>query len=378
MPLHPLFARTLAAATVVLLLIGCGDETDTAATTTGGGAGGKGGNGGNGGAVNAPRRVDVTASLSSEGISDPVSFTVPDGTRSITVMVSGEVGSLYALASFTTPDGMERVVLGPGAPGAAMRAAYDDEQIGQMPGDLYQSIRRGTFTLVYPYAPGQPLTAGEAELRVASDATAGAVDVTILMPEDDGAATLHVNVIAASETVSLSQPPSFLAAAQTIFDAAAIQIVVDETVDAPGTGFSVITDFSEPQEIPTSQSAQLAQLGSSLVSSTALNVFVVDALPSGVGGLSLGTPGPPLSDSYYYGVVLRATSNDAALGRVFAHEVAHFLALSHVDNRGISGMTYNDPLDDTVAGVDNLMESGTTLTPGQAFALSRSALLESN
>jgi hypothetical protein len=46
-----------------------------------------------------------------------------------------------------------------------------------------------------------------------------------------------------------------------------------------------------------------------------------------------------------------------------------------VQNRGISGTTYPDPLDDTTPGANNLMEGGTVLTPGQAFALSRSALL---
>ncbi len=38
-------------------------------------------------------------------------------------------------------------------------------------------------------------------------------------------------------------------------------------------------------------------------------------------------------------------------------------------------MRYPDPLDDTTPGIDNLMEDGTVLTAGQAFALSRSALL---
>jgi hypothetical protein len=122
-------------------------------------------------------------------------------------------------------------------------------------------------------------------------------------------------------------------------------------------------------------SAELAVLGQSLVTSDALNVFLVDTLPVGVGGLSLGTPGPPTPDSYYYGVIVRRDADDRTVGRVVAHEVAHFLALHHVVNRGISGATYPDPLDDTEPGQANLMGSGTTLTPGQIFALSRSALL---
>ena len=106
-----------------------------------------------------------------------------------------------------------------------------------------------------------------------------------------------------------------------------------------------------------------------------LDVFFVESLPTGVGGLSLGTPGPPTRGSYYFGVLIRGGFQPTELARVTAHEVAHFLALQHVENRGISGRTYPDPLDDTTPGVDNLMEDGTVLTPGQSFALTRSALL---
>lgn len=98
-------------------------------------------------------------------------------------------------------------------------------------------------------------------------------------------------------------------------------------------------------------------------------------LPAGVGGLSLGTPGPPLRASYYFGVLVRGDFPAAELARVTAHEIAHFVALQHVQNRGISGQTYPDPLDDTTPGADNLMADGTVLTPDQAFALSLSALL---
>jgi hypothetical protein len=107
----------------------------------------------------------------------------------------------------------------------------------------------------------------------------------------------------------------------------------------------------------------------------ALDVFLVESLPFGVAGLSLGTPGPPLPGSYYHGVVLERPANDAAMARVLAHEVSHFLALQHVENRSLWGEVFPDPLDDTDPSQDNLMEDGTAITPDQAFALSRSALL---
>lgn len=108
----------------------------------------------------------------------------------------------------------------------------------------------------------------------------------------------------------------------------------------------------------------------------ALDVFIVESLPAGVGGLSLGTPGPPLRASYYYGVAIVPAGSDGGTARVLAHEVSHFLALQHVENVGVSGDVYPDPLDDTDPGEDNLMEDGTTITADQAFALARSALLQ--
>lgn len=321
------------------------------------------------------RRVEATLTVSELGVSEPLEFEVPAGTRSITIVARGEPDALFALGSFVL-GGSERVGLDLDTPqGPVMEDRYFTEQIGQMPGDLYQVVRLGTFTQVYPYAPGQDVPAGPASLQVLSNVGGGSVDVTILMPEDDGAATLRVNVLGISESAPLAEPLGFMTEVERIFAQAGLEVVIDQVVNASGTGLSSITQFSEPQEAPDSMSAELALLGQTLVASDALNVFVVDTLPAGVGGLSLGTPGPPTPDSYYYGVILRRDADDRTIGRVFAHEVAHFLALHHVQNRGISGDTYTDPLDDTEPGRGNLMDSGTTLTPGQIFALSRSALL---
>ena len=79
--------------------------------------------------------------------------------------------------------------------------------------------------------------------------------------------------------------------------------------------------------------------------------------------------------SYYFGVIVRGGLSAVESARIVAHEGAHFLALQHVQNVGISGTIYPDPLDDTSPGQGNLMENGTTLTDDQAFALARSALL---
>ena len=323
----------------------------------------------------APARVlTATLQVGSDGRSPALGFTVPEGTRSVTVVARGAADALYGLAALTLADGVDLVDLPAGSPSAAMQASYLDEQIGQMPGDLYQSIRLGTFTQVYPYRPGQALPPGPASLAIASDAD-GPVEVTVLMPPDDDAATLHLNLVVVSETQVVAAPPPWLPALVAILAQADITVVLDAVTTLTGTGLAAITDFSEPQERPTSQSAQLPGLVAGN-GSPALDVFLVDSLPAGVGGLSLGTPGPPIRGAYYYGVVVRPSSSDAATAEVIAHEVCHFLALQHIQNTGISGTIYPDPLDDTTAGAPNLMAgSGTTLTPDQTFALLRSALL---
>jgi hypothetical protein len=254
-----------------------------------------------------------------------------------------------------------------------MQMTYQQEQIGQMPGLLFQSIRLGTYTHVYPYRPDQVVIAGTARLRLASNRP-GTATVRILMPEDVPASVLSLNFYVVSDTLAEPNAPLFLAELDRLFAQAGITIRINATERLIGTPYERITDFSEPQESPTSQSAMATSLVADR-SSDGLDVFFVEGLPTGVAGLSLGTPGPPVRGSYYFGVLIRGDFPAIELARVTAHEVAHFLALQHVQNRGISGKAYPDPLDDTTPGADNLMEDGTVLTPNQAFALSRSALL---
>lgn len=323
-----------------------------------------------------PRVIEAPTSLDEHGISEAISFVVPENTRSLTVVAQGDPEALYALGSLKTADGIDHVGLDIGESYAeVMEESYFTEQIGQMPGDLYQSIRLGTFTQVYPYAPGQTLPAGPSEVRVASNRGAHDVAITLLMPEEDGASVLHLGVFTVSDSFTLSTPLSFLDEVQAIYDQAGITVVVDEVQVMSDTDYEDITDFNEPQETPTSMAAGLATLGQEFASAESLRTYFVEGLPYGVAGLSLGTPGPPLASSYYFGVLIRHGGSDAWVARVLAHEVAHFMALQHVENFGMSGETYPDPLSDTEPGEDNLMEDGTVLTEEQVFALSRSALL---
>jgi hypothetical protein len=319
------------------------------------------------------RDVVVETQVDASGLSPEVRFAIPEGTRSVTIVIEGAHDALYALGALSLGDGVDQVALPPGAPGPAMRASYEDEEIGQMPGELYQSIRLGTYTHLYPYRPGQNVIAGTGRLRVASTHP-GPVTVRVIMPEDDGAHVLPLNLYVVSSTLPDPHTGEFAGELARLLGQAELAVAIAGVTRLEGTGLERITDFYEPQEPPLSQSAQLPAL---VVDRDlpGLDVFFVESLPAGVGGLSLGTPGPPVRGGYYFGVVVRGTFPAGELARITAHEVAHFLALHHVQNRGVSGTIYPDPIDDTMIGVDNLMQGGLALTAGQAFALSRSALL---
>ena len=319
------------------------------------------------------RQVVLATTVDGSGLSSAVEFVIPEHTRSVTIVIEGDRAGLYALGALALGDGIDRVALPAGDPGAAMQGSYRDEQIGQMPGDLYQSIRLGTFTQVYPYRPGQAVVPGPASLRVASD-TAAPVRVTIVMPADDGARTLPINVYIVSDTLVDPTTAPFVAEVERIFAQAGITVVVAHVERIGGTALERLTESTEPQEAPGSQAAMLPALVADR-DRDGLDLFFVESLPSGIGGLALGTPGPPLRGSYYFGVIVRGGLPAVTAARVVAHEGAHFLALQHVQNVGVSGASYPDPLDDTRPGQGNLMENGTVLTADQTFALAQSALL---
>jgi len=321
-----------------------------------------------------PREVTVDATVGSGGWSEPIEVEVPDGTRSLTLVAEGAPGALYALGELTLSDGVDRIGIDDRvAPGPAMQDSYQVEQIGQMAGGLYQSIRLGTFTQVYPYRPGQVVLAGPARVRVVSD-TPGPVRVHAIMAADDGSARLVLNLVLVSDLLPLPDTAGFVTELHRIYAQAGIEVTIGEVERITGSPLARISESTEPQESPTSQTAMLPALTADR-DRPGLDVFVVESLPSGIAGLALGTPGPPLRGSYYFGVAVRASVNEISGARVVAHETAHFLALQHVENVGTSGTTYPDPLDDTEPGADNLMSTGTVITPDQAFALSRSALL---
>jgi len=331
------------------------------------------------------RRVSFArVAFDAHGVSAPLRVTVPPATRSLAVVAEGDARALYALARLETADGVEHVALPDGVDvPSAMRAAYFDDRSGEMPGDLRQSIRLGLFTLIFPDRPGVALPPGDAELRIATSAPSATVSVQVLLPEDTGGRLLPVNIFTVSREAAALAPRDpdalpFVAPLAAILAAGGVDLRVERVIPLREEQLAAMTELSEPQEPPGSASARLALEGGAMTGGDALNLFVIDSLPRGVGGWTLGTPGPPLPDTYYSGVVAARLDGGTELARVLAHEICHYLGLWHVQHRSHSGALHLDPLDDTETGTGNLMDEegrGTSLTPDQSFVLARHPLL---
>jgi hypothetical protein len=308
---------------------------------------------------------------------------VPARTRSIAIVVDGEQDTLFALAELRTPDGVDQVALPAGLElGAAMRAAYFDEASGAMPGRRRQAIRLGLFTHIHPDRPGAEPAAGEIGLRIASSEPSRVVDVEVLLPEENGASVLPINLVTVSSG-GVAEPPDpdalpFVARLRAVLAGGGVELRVEESLRLADVDLAGLSELSRPQEPPTSDSSRLALLGGAMVDGDALNVFVVDSMPAGVGGWTLGTPGPPRPDTYYSGVLAARLDGGDELARILAHEICHYLGLWHVEHVDEAGRLHVDPLDDTEPQVGNLMDEeggGTRLTPDQGYVLARHPLL---
>ena len=327
-------------------------------------------------------------SLNELGISEAVVFEVPRNTRSLTVTVGGEPERIYALASLRTADSVEHVGWNEReSPGPTLNKFYREEHLCHFPGPLRQCPRLGTFTLVYPNKPGQKLPAGTTSLSVSSE-KAGSARVHVILSEPNKANVLHLNLFTVSRRTASVDTKLPVKKIQDIFDQAEVQIVIDNEIALRDTPLSDLTNLvspklrpsgvpTDPEETPDGGPAKLALLGHQrLPSSNALNVYLVDSFGSrGIKALSLGTLGPPLPSSYYFGVFVERSSNYEVMARLAAHEIAHFLGLDHPTRWSASDGVYRDGLVSGAEVVTNLMSSGTELNPAQIYVITRSPLL---
>ncbi len=329
--------------------------------------------------LDPPRLVHASGTVGDDGLSGTIDFDVPDGTRGISIEIVGGAHTLYALGSLRTAGGNDLVTLPAGGTiKQILESSFFDDRAAILPGPMYQVVRLGTFTTLYPQSPDQAVPSGRLSLRVAASDSVSGVQVTVRMPADDGAGVVHLNLFTVSELAAAPPIDAALASLRAIYAQAGIEVVVDGMQTLTGSGFSSPTETFSYLPAPDSDLCALAQLGRMRAPTDGIDAFIVDsfAVP-GVRGESLGLPGAPDPGSYYDGIFVGRDDDPFVLGRSLAHELGHELALQHVENIGMSGTVYPDPLADTMIGQANLMEptGGSLLTAGQTYALRRSAFL---
>ena len=304
-----------------------------------------------------------------------IEIEIPPDATSFFLQITGDAEALYALADLVSPSG-ERLTAFPEdvAVSDYLASNYYEEENGRVPGMVQQTIRLGIFTLMLPNTPDIPYETGRYRFTVGSDMPDHTVSASLLVKRARGnVGYLPIHLFAVSDTFSYEGETNdtldFLPDLNEIYTQAGITVHLLSLHDLPDSPYQEITDFVEPQENPETQSARLAASTAGIVTEAGISVYVVESLPSGVGGLSLGTPGTPYNGTYYTGVVVRRLDDSAEMARVVAHEIGHYLGLYHVDD-----VVVEDPIADT-EGFRNLMERGTELTPGQRFVMQKHPLV---
>jgi len=319
-----------------------------------------------------------TFEIGEDGLSEPIEIEVPEGARSLQLLVLGAPASTYALGSFVTPDGVEHSELAASPdPQAQLREALiPPDDFAPLYVGLQHFATAESFVHVHPN-DGTPVRPGLHRVRVLSSASRERVEVRVITPPDDGADVIHINLHDVAMDVPEARIRELAAGVTAIFAEAGLRVVVDEIVEHRPTSLRDLFCASPPCTTvrPGSRYTELVRVGRPLSASDALDVYVVDLDPTG--GVSLGQPGANAPDSELFGVFIHAANaNDDDVGpQTIAHEIAHFLGLWHVSE------TYPDPIadtDDTNATCTNLMSYcgvETGLTPGQVRVIRASPLV---
>jgi len=324
----------------------------------------------------APPLRGTEVSTDASGVSEPVWFQVPEGARSITVVVSGE--GILGLASLTLADGSEQSSR---ADASVLGAAYPT-WLGT--GAQRQFPRHGTFAFQYPMLASQPMPVGVGAVRAATTIPGARLGVDVIV-RSGAARTLHISIVSFASTPAEPELPS-IAQARRLLAAGGVELVVDERITLHDVGvIETPTQIPEPDDL----SVPLVREAHAALHTDALPILLVELHPGTA--FSRGIPVPPWRDDDEFAVLVDPTITwpgdvDLALGRVMAHELGHAMGLPHVQDFDATGAVLDDPFDDTQHWDETLMGSPDAgqpisdiecaITPEQAFAMTRSALLE--
>lgn len=317
-------------------------------------------------AASGPRIIETTLDVGSDGSTEPLAFTVPSETRGIGVTATGNSSDVIAVAELTLADEIDRV--GINRIPDALLESIASQHVRLLPGDVFQEAGIGVHAFVYPNSPlDNEIPAGEATLRLVSNGRS--LDVTISLPPVSEDLTLALDVIVADPDLSLADDSAALDRAADLLGQAGITVRWDTVAAMEFEVPSISVDGVVGARGPVAQLVEAA----ATIGTEAVDVFVVPELA--VSGLSPRIPGPATQNPLR-AVVVKSTQRPSDLGRVIAHEVAHYLGLHHLELYTDDNRAIQDPIPDTTPGQNNLMSGGTILTEGQIDVLRRSPVLE--
>jgi hypothetical protein len=310
------------------------------------------------------QRMEVgTVMLEQSGDSAPISFTLPEGVTSFTVLISGDEANTYIIKKMTSPGGtlvsddasmvtqIEAFLLGPFA------AQF------KSPNRVVQD--KGVAAFLFPNNPAISVAAGEHVMTIsgmrlsANQATpvSGEVTVEILYRTavlERGRLDVSLYFSGAAELHAADAPTSTLIIGaieklREIYGRAGIEIGALAYYDIDES-FRTITGIDGSGD----QLEQMMKLSEG--KGPGLHYFFVDRFEAGflpgaqVAGVSGGLPGPPLrtgSVNSGVAVALAMTASDPnTLAHVMAHEGGHWLGLYHTSE--IIGT--EDQMPDTPSG----------------------------
>lgn len=317
------------------------------------------------------REISATLPVDPKGITELLELQVPAGTRSISITAIGAPSDMIALASLSLSDGHDLVGLGEADWLGELLESQRDDHLPTVPGDIYQETGRGTFTLIYPEVGEEPVPPGMATLSLAS--TGDTVQVSIVMAPTDGSRMLELDLFAVNGAAASAGAVgrSVLSPVEGILTEAGIDVswATNAVLDVPSMPAPDAGRLTRPGGLLEVLVAAARPMGTE-----AIDVFIVEDMPTGISGITPFIPGPPPPHPLA-GVLVHQAFIPSHTGRTIAHEVAHYLGLRHLVDTDDGGAEIYDQFTDTVPGGGNLMEGGSALTDQQRAFLRLSPLL---